>query len=64
MKTKNDNISKALTEVWKWKEEVYHDIKNKSFNEKKNYFQEGLEEAIKVTGGKLDKNDDGSYSIV
>lgn len=64
MKTKNDNISKALTEVWKWKEEVYQDIKNKSFNEKREYFREGLEEAIKVTGGKLNKNDDGSYSIL
>jgi len=64
MKTKNDTISKALTEVWKWKEEVYQDIKNKSFNEKRKYFREGLEEAIKVTGGKLNKNDDGSYSII
>jgi hypothetical protein len=64
MKTKNETISKALIEVWKWKEEVYQDIKDKSFNEKRKYFREGLEEAIKVTGGKLNKNDDGSYSIL
>ncbi|MGD2090916.1 MAG: hypothetical protein PVH61_32380 [Candidatus Aminicenantes bacterium] len=64
MKKKNDTISKALTEVWKWKEEVYQDIKDKSFNEKREYFREGLEEAIKVTVGKLNKNDDGSYSII
>jgi hypothetical protein len=64
MKTNNNTISKALTEVWKWKEEVYQDIKNKSFNEKREYFREGLEEAIKVTGGKLKLNEDGSYSIL
>ena len=64
MKTKNDTISKALTEVWKWKEEVYQEIKDKSFYEKREYFREGLEEAIKVIGGKLNKNDDGSNSIV
>jgi hypothetical protein len=64
MKAKNDTISKALTDVWKWKEEVYLDIKDKSFEEKRDYFREGLEEAIKVTGGKLSKNEDGSYSII
>ena len=64
MKANNDAISKALTEVWEWKEEVYLDIKDKSFNEKRKYFQEGLEEAVKITGGKLKKNEDGSYSII
>ena len=64
MKERKNTISKALTEVWKWKEEVYQDIKDKSFNEKREYFREGLEEAIKVTGSKLNKNDDGSYSIL
>ncbi len=64
MKTKNEAISKALSEVWKWKEEVYLDIKDKSFNEKSRYFREGMNEAIKVLGGTLNKNDDGSYSII
>lgn len=64
MKAKNKVISKSLGEVWKWKEEVYLDIKDKSFLEKKEYFQQGLEEALKVLGGKLYKNEDGSYSII
>jgi hypothetical protein len=64
MNIRRNTISKALTEVWKWKEEVYLDIKDNSFNEKREYFREGLEEAIKITGGKLNKNDDGSYSIL
>jgi hypothetical protein len=64
MKANNGAISKALTEVWEWKEKIYLDIKDKSFNEKREYFREGLEEAVKITGGKLKKNEDGSYSII
>jgi hypothetical protein len=64
MKTKNEAISKALSEVWEWKEEVYLDIKDKSFNEKRKYFREAMDEAIKVLGGTLNKNEDGSYSIL
>jgi len=64
MKTKNEAISKALSEVWKWKEEVYLDIKDKSFNEKRKYFREGIDEAVKILGGTLNKNEDGSYSIL
>ena len=64
MKANNDTISKALTEVWEWKEEVYLDIKDKSFNEKRDYFREGLEVAVKIIGGELKENDDGSYSIL
>jgi hypothetical protein len=56
MKTKNEAISKALSEVWKWKEEVYLDIKDKSFKEKRKYFREGMDEAIKVLGGTLNNS--------
>jgi hypothetical protein len=63
MKKKDEAISRALSDAWKWKEEVYRDIKDKSTNEKIDYFREGLEEAIKITGGTLNRNEDGSYSI-
>lgn len=56
-------ISKALMEVWEWKDEVYKEIKNKTFEEKQRYFEEGLKEAVKLINGRLLKNPDGSYSI-
>ena len=64
MKVINRSVSKALEEVWKWKDEVYRDIKNKTFKEKQEYFEEGLNDAIKILNGKLKKNSDGSYIIV
>ena len=57
-------ISKALTEVWEWKEEVYNDINEMSFEEKKRYFEKGLNKAVSTIKGKLKANPDGSYSIV
>ena len=57
-------VSKALSEVWKWKDDVYNDIKNMSFEEKHVYFEEGLKEAVKMIKGKLKINSDSSYSIV
>lgn len=64
MKTTNTAVSKALEEVWEWKDEVYKDIKDKTFEEKQKYFQEGLESAAKFIKGKLKKNSDGSYTII
>jgi hypothetical protein len=64
MKAKNDVISKALEEVWEWKEEVYLDIKDKSSIGKRDYFRKGLDEAVEIIGGKLRKNDDNSYLII
>ncbi|MBI4690194.1 MAG: hypothetical protein HY754_08005 [Nitrospirae bacterium] len=58
------NISKALLEVWEWKNEVYNDIKNKTFEEKQKYYENGLKEAVRLVKGKLKKNPDGSYSII
>jgi hypothetical protein len=65
MKTieKDTSISKSLLEVWEWKDEVYKDIKNKTFEEKQKYYEEGLKEAVRLVNGKLKKNPDGSYSI-
>lgn len=57
-------ISKALTEVWEWKEEVYNDINGMSFEEKKRYFETGLNKAVRTIKGKLKANPDGSYSII
>ena len=66
MKTiEEDNlISNALREVWEWKDEVYMDIKDKTFEEKQKYYEEGLKEAAKLLKGRLRKNPDGSYSII
>lgn len=60
----NTTVSKALEEVWEWKDEVYQDIKDKTFEEKQKYFQEGLKSATKFIKGKLKKNADGSYTII
>jgi len=66
MKTieKKAAISKALLEVWEWKDEVYNDVKDLQFKEKKEYYAKGLKEAAKILEGKIKTNPDGSYSIV
>ncbi len=57
-------ISQALLEVWKWKDEVYNDVKDMRFEEKQEYYRNGLREAAKMLKGKLKTNPDGSFSIV
>ena len=57
-------VSKALSEVWEWKDAVYKDIKNMSFEEKRVYFENDLKEAVKMIKGKVKTNSAGSYSIV
>ncbi len=66
MKTieKTVEISKAISEVWIWKDEVYRDIKHMSFKEKRAYYDKSLKEAAKILKGKLKTNPDGSCSIV
>mgnify|MGYP001585648804 FL=1 len=66
MKTieKKTIISKSLEEVWEWKDEVYKDIKDKTFEEKQKYYDKGLNEAVRLLNKKLIKNSDGSYSII
>lgn len=56
-------VSNALMEVWEWKDAVYDDIKDKTFEEKQKYYDEGLKEAERLLNGKLIKNPDGSYSL-
>ena len=57
-------ISKALVEVWEWKDEVYNDVKDMRFKEKEEYYANSLKEAAKILKGKLKANPDGSYSII
>jgi hypothetical protein len=66
MKTieKKAPVSKALAEVWEWKEETFNDVKDMCFEEKQEYYSRGLKEAVKILKGKLKTNPDGSYSIV
>ena len=64
MKSTEKTISKALLEVWEWKDEVYKDIKDKTFEEKQRYYLEGMDEAVKRLNGNLTRNPDGRYSIV
>lgn len=57
-------VSKALAEVWEWKDAVYNDVKDMCFEEKQEYYARGREDAAKILKGKLEANPDGSYSIV
>ncbi len=66
MKTieKKAPISKALVEVWEWKDEVYNDVRDMQFEEKQEYYANRLKEAVKILKGNLKANPDGSYLIV
>ena len=57
-------ISRALTEVWEWKEAVYKDIEHTDFPQKQQYFQAGLHEAAQRLQAQVQPNADGSYSLV
>lgn len=57
-------VSKALAEVWEWKEKTYADVKDMCFEERREYYSNGLKKAVKLLKGKLKTNPDGSYSIV
>jgi hypothetical protein len=63
-KTKKEPISKAIKEVWEWKDGVYEEIKKMSFDEKRNYYDKALKKAVKMLKWRLETNPDGSYSIV
>ena len=64
MKVTNVPVSNALREVWEWKEKVYQALKDKDFQESQRYYQDGIEEAVKVLNAKLVKNADGSYRLI
>lgn len=58
------SVSKALAEVWEWKEKTYADVKDMCFEERRAYYSKGLKNAVKLLNGKLKANPDGSYSII
>ena len=64
MKNIEKSKSKALSEVWEWKEEVYEDIKDMPFEEKRKYFDASFKKVLKIMNGNFKTNPDGSVSIV
>ncbi|MDD5091859.1 MAG: hypothetical protein PHQ23_13205 [Candidatus Wallbacteria bacterium] len=57
-------VSRALIEVWEWKEKAGREMQGKNFRQKKACLKKSLDEAIMLIGGTLKKNPDGSFIIV
>jgi hypothetical protein len=53
-----------MSEKWAWKDFVYEDTKNMSFEEKRKYLDRSLNEALSLLDAELQANSDGSHSIV
>ncbi|MBS4028074.1 MAG: hypothetical protein KGZ58_05480 [Ignavibacteriales bacterium] len=66
MKTKirTKEISHSLEEVWDWKEQVYQEIKGKTFEEKKKVYSDALQEAAIILHSQLVQNENGTYHFV
>ena len=47
-------VSKALEDVWRWKQEVYQVTKDMTFSERIAYFREAVQCLEAKTGAKLD----------
>ena len=56
-------LSRALTEVWEWKDAVNNDTKDMSVEDRIKYFGDGLVQAEQLLHGRLIRNEDGSYSL-
>ncbi|MBI4826585.1 MAG: hypothetical protein HY807_09235 [Nitrospirae bacterium] len=56
-------ISRALTEVWEWKDAVNNDTTDMSVEERIKYFGDGLVLAEQLLHGRLIRNEDGSYTL-
>lgn len=54
-------VSKALEEVWQWKEMVYLATNNKKFEEIKQIYSNSLKKTAELLNSKLVKNPDGTY---
>lgn len=64
MKMNNkDIISEALEIVWEMKDTVYKETLGKTREDVLEYFSKSLQTTASELGGKLIKNDDGSYTI-
>ena len=55
---------RSLRDVWAWKDAVYRDTKNMTFEEQKKYFAQGVEEAARRIGAKIVTRPDGSKLLV
>jgi shikimate kinase len=66
MKTKisSKEISHSLEEVWDWKEQVYQEVKDKTFEEKQKVYSDALQEAANILHSKLLRNENGTYRFV
>ena len=65
MKTtkKELKISKALEEVWQWKEKAFEETKNKSFEELHKIYSTSLKKAAEFINAELMENEDGTYGF-
>lgn len=57
-------VSKALEEVWQWKEMVYLETNNKNFEEIKQIYFNSLKKTAELLNAKLVKNIDGTYRFI
>jgi hypothetical protein len=56
-------LSRALTEVWEWKDSVNNETKDMSVEDRIKYFSDGLVEAEQLLHVRLVRNEDGSYIL-
>ena len=56
--------SKALSEVWEWKDAVYEDTKNLTCGERKEYYRNAVTKAAMELQADLVKDSDGSWRLI
>ena len=47
-------VSKALSDVWEWKDEIYEEIKDMNSEQRIAYFREGRKKLEEKAGRRLD----------
>ena len=56
--------SKSMLEVWKWKEEVYSDVKDMTSEERVKYYEDTADNIIKEMGYKKKMVGKNIYKLV
>jgi hypothetical protein len=56
-------VSKALKEVWEWKDAVYNETKDMDRKEVVKYFHKGVERFLDKMGYKKVKSSNGVYRL-
>jgi hypothetical protein len=56
--------SKALREVWEWKDAVYEDIKSMSCSERQEYYHAALNRAVIKRNIDIKSCDDGTRVLI